>query len=84
MFDVGAESTDTIRNLVTYDEDVTIFDKKKKKKENGTIVKMSEAVDSDLEEISVRRPGGDSPRCRSPSPWLEVLCRALSEILGYT
>ena len=32
MFDVGAESTDTIRNLVTYDEDVTIFDKKKKKK----------------------------------------------------
>ena len=28
MFDVGAESTDTIRNLVTYDEDVTIFDKK--------------------------------------------------------
>ena len=80
MFDVGAESTDTIRNLVTYDEDVTILIKK----ENGTIVMMSEAVDSELEEVSVRRPGGDSPRCRSPSPWLEVLCCALSEILGYT
>ena len=81
MFDVGAESTDTIRNLVTYDEDVTILIKKN---ENGPIVKMSEAVDSDLEEISVRRLGGDSPRCRSPSPWLEGLCRALSEMLGYT
>ena len=29
MFDVGAESTDTIRNLVTYDEDVTMLIKKR-------------------------------------------------------
>ena len=29
MFDVGAESKDTIRNLVTYDEDVTILIEKR-------------------------------------------------------
>ena len=29
MFDVGAESKDTIQNLVTYDEDVTILIEKR-------------------------------------------------------
>ena len=46
MFDVGAERTDTIRNLVTYDEDVTNFERK----ENGTIVMMSEAVSDDYDD----------------------------------